>query len=173
MGNNASVRRFKTDMFDLVNRAKYNFHQELLAQADELCGDIRNAIPHSDTGHLRDSVRKRDVSSQDGSKLSVLILAGGTLTTKHTEAGSFDYAVAEEFGTRKETPRPFFYSTVRQYRARGDQQFQETFAQTIAENNRLRAARGDVYSSGSGTVTNIDLSGTALRGGTLTRTYKG
>lgn len=169
-GNNPSVRRFKADMFDLVNRAKYNFHQELLAQADELVGNIQRAIPHSETGHLRDSVRKQDVSSSDGAKLTVLVKAGGPLTTKRTEAGVFDYALAEEFGTSKEVARPFFYSTVRLYRARGDEQFRETFEETIAANNRLRAARADnIYTSGSGTVTTIDYRGTSLRGGTLNR----
>jgi hypothetical protein len=154
MSTNPSVRQFRTDMLDLVNKAKYNFHQEILAMADELVGNIQNAIPHSVSGHLKKSVRKKDVSSADETKLSVLVLAGGPLTTKREASGSFDYALAEEFGTRKEGPRPFFYNTVRFYQAMGLEQFQETFEQTLEENNKVRALRGSNYSNAEATVSN-------------------
>lgn len=153
MGNNASVRRFKTDMLDLDNQMRYSFHQSLLMQADELVGNIKNAIQHSETGHLKESVRKKDVSriTADDARYTVLVLAGGPLTTKRTKSGhSFDYALAEEFGTIKEDPRPFFYNMARLYRAQGLERFRETLKQTIASNNELRARRGDNYSSGPG-----------------------
>jgi hypothetical protein len=147
MSNNASVRQFRTDMLDLVNKAKYNFHQELLAMGAELAGNIQDAIPHSVSGNLKKSVRVRDVSTSDETKLSVLVLAGGALTTKREASGLYDYALAEEFGTQKETPRPFFYNTVRFYQQRGLEQFRETFAQTLEENNKVRALRGSNYNN--------------------------
>jgi hypothetical protein len=143
--NNPSVRRFRTDMKDLVNKAKYNFHKETLAMADELIGNMRSAISHSVTGHLSESLRKKDVTNADGTKISVLVMAGGKLTTKYTAAGPFDYALAEEFGTTKETPHPFFFGTYRLYQRSGLEQYRETLDQTIAENNRQRASRASGY----------------------------
>lgn len=147
MGNNASVRQFKTDMLDLVNKAKYDFHQETLAMADELIDNMRAAIPHSITGNLKKSIRKRDVSTPDGGKISVLVIAGGPLTTKRENSGPHDYALDEEFGSRKETPRPFFYSTYRFYRQQGLEQFRQTLEETIEENNKVRGLRASNYSN--------------------------
>lgn len=153
MGNNASVRQFKTDMLNLVNKAKYDFRQETLAMADEVIGNMQRAIPHNVSGHLSQSLRKKDVSKKDGSKISVLVIGGGQLTTRRTSTGtSFDYALAEEFGTVNETPRPFFYSTYRFYIQRGLEQFRETFDQMIEENNKTRANRANNYSNSSATV---------------------
>jgi hypothetical protein len=137
--NNPSVRQFKTDLLEFVNRAKYDFHQETLAMADELVGNIQRAIEHSDSGHLSQSVRKQDVTNSDQTRISVLIRAGGALTTRRTADGAaFDYALAEEFGTTKETPRPFFYSTVRLYLHAGLDRYRETLQQAIDENNLTR-----------------------------------
>jgi HK97 gp10 family phage protein len=147
MSNNPSVRQFRTDMLDLVNKAKYNFHQEILAMADELVGNIQSAIEHSVSGNLKKSVRKKDVSTADETKLSVLVLAGGPLTTKREASGSFDYALAEEFGTRREGPRPFFYNTVRFYKAQAEEKYRETLEQTIEENNKVRGLRANNYNN--------------------------
>lgn len=152
--NNPSVRQFKTDMLELANRAKYNFHQEKLAQADELIGNIQRAIEHSISGHLSQSVRKRDVTNSEETKISVLVMAGGPLTTRHTGNGnSHDYALDEEFGNVKEEPHPFFYNTARQYRKSGvAARDRETLAQTIEENNKVRALRSSNYSNAGVTV---------------------
>lgn len=141
MGNNASVKQFKTDMQALAAQMKRNFRNEILAQASELVGNIQLAIEHNETYHLRDSVRVKDVSTD--TKPSVLVLAGGKQTTKYSAAGPFDYALAEEFGTVKETARPFFYSTVRMYKNGFREGVQETFEETIAENNKVRATRSN------------------------------
>lgn len=158
MGNNPSVRQFKTDMQDLVNRAKYNFHQVLLMQANELAGNIKAAAPVL-TGALRDSVRVRDVSTADETKLSVLVIAGGAATTKQEDSGPHDYSVTTEYGSVKEKPEPFFFSTFRLYQQHGLEQFQETLDETIANNNTIREARADNYTTGgkdtgSATVSN-------------------
>jgi hypothetical protein len=136
--HNPTVRRFRTQMLELVNRVGMDFHEETLAQADELIDNMRRTIDHSVTGHLVQSIRKFDATNQDQTKISVLVLAGGPLTTKRTAAGAYDYALAEEFGTTKETPRPFFYSSARFYRHAGIERYRETLDQAIAENNRTR-----------------------------------
>ncbi|WP_461342606.1 hypothetical protein [Bradyrhizobium liaoningense] len=96
-------------MLSLKNQMAKNFRNEFLAQAEELKGNIQAAIEHSITGNLRDSVRVKDVSTD--TKPSVLVIAGGSLTTKRTQAGVFDYSLAEEFGTVKQEAAPFFYPT--------------------------------------------------------------
>jgi hypothetical protein len=153
MSNNVSVRKFKTDMQDLVNKAKYDFHQETLAMADEVIGNMERAIEHSISGHLKGSLRKKDVSSNDGSKISVLVMAGGPLTTRHTSKGTaHDYALDEEFGNVKEDPHPFFYGTYRFYVQHGLELFRETFEQMVDENNKVRSLRGSNYSNAGVTV---------------------
>lgn len=50
----------------------------------------------------------------------VRIVAGGDLTTREVRTGSgkpYDYALAEEFGTKDETAIPFFYNTYRANKA--------------------------------------------------------
>lgn len=140
-------------MLNIVNRAKQDFHQTLLLQADELIGNMRSAV-HVHHGDLRDSIRKKDVSTSDGTKLSVLVIAGGPKTTRRTGAGNiFDYSLATEFGTQKEAPLPFFYSTYRQYRQQGLTQLNETLQQVIDENNRMRANRSLSFTTPSARVT--------------------
>ncbi|WP_035675097.1 phage protein, HK97 gp10 family [Bradyrhizobium liaoningense] len=139
MSNNASVKQFKTDMLSLKNQMAKNFRNEFLAQGEELKGNIQAAIEHSITGHLRESVRVKDVSTD--TKPSVLVIAGGSLTTKRTQAGAFDYSLAEEYGTVKQEAAPFFYPTVRGYKNAYRQGVRETFEQTLAESNKSRAIR--------------------------------
>ncbi|EJN11854.1 phage protein, HK97 gp10 family [Bradyrhizobium sp. YR681] len=139
MGNNPSVKQFKTDMLSLKNQVAKKFRNQFLAQAAELRENIQVAIQHNITGHLHDSVRVKDVSTD--TKPSVLVLAGGPLTTKRTDAGAFDYALAEEFGTVKEEALPFFYPTVRGYKNAFREGARETFQETIEESNKIRAAR--------------------------------
>jgi hypothetical protein len=153
MSNNASVRQFRTDMLNLVNKAKYDFHRETLAMADELIGNMQRAIEHSVSGHLKQSVRKKDVSTPDGGKISVLVLAGGRLTTRRTAKGAtHDYVLDEEFGNVRQDPHPFFYGTYRFYKQQGLEQFRETLAETIAENNVTRATRASNYSNAGATI---------------------
>lgn len=143
MSYNPTVRQFKTDMQNLVNRAKQDLHQTLIKQGLELAENIRNAAPIR-TGTLRDSVRIKDASLDDGSKLTVLVIAGGDKTTKWSNGHHYDYSVATEFGTHKENPEPFFYSSYRLYISHGLGQIDQTFKQTIEENNRMRANRTEL-----------------------------
>lgn len=144
--SNPSVRGFRTGMLNLAKDIGKGFHQEALAQADELIGNMRNAIQHSVSGHLAQSIRKKDVSTSDDAKISVLVLAGGQLTTRGTSTGhSHDYSLDEEFGNVKETARPFFYSTFRFYQRGGEERFRETLDQMIETNNQQRQSRSDNY----------------------------
>lgn len=132
--NNASLRNFKAANADLVKNVRKNFHELTLAQGAELVGDIQRAIEHNVTSTLRDSVRFEDRSNVDGSRVTVLVMAGGPATMKD----GFDYALAEEFGTTKQSPKPFFYHTARFYRMGGLPQYRETLDETIKENQMVR-----------------------------------
>lgn len=133
-------------MLDLSKSIAKSFHELTLAQADELIGNMRGAIAHSVSGHLSESLRKQDVTNADETKVSVLVRAGGTLTTRRTASGHVhDYSLDEEFGNIKETPRPFFYSTYRFYQRGGVERYRETLDQMIETNNQQRQSRADNY----------------------------
>lgn len=157
MSRNPSVDRFRRDMQDLTAQMAQNFHDTILLQADELKQNMADAIEHSVSGDLKASLRTKDVTQKFGDieRPSVLVIAGGPKTTRHTSAGvAYDYSVAEEFGTRNEAPRPFFYGTARRYRAEAPPDWQATLKDTIEENNRMRASRADSnYSIGGFTRT--------------------
>ena len=146
MGNNPSVRQFRTDMMQLSNQVGKNFHQIILDEADELIANMRDAAP-KETGRLAASLRKKDVTKGSSAaghiqEVSVLVIGGGPPTIKRTSTGhAYDYSVATEFGTRKENPEPFFYTTFRKYRNQGLEIFEESLDKAIEENNKLRALR--------------------------------
>ncbi|WP_316188324.1 MULTISPECIES: hypothetical protein [unclassified Bradyrhizobium] len=132
--NNASLRNFKAANADLVKNVRKNFHELALAQGAELVGDMKRAIEHNVSGTLQASVRYEDRTNADGSRVTVLVMAGGPTTMKD----GFDYALAEEFGTTKQAPKPFFYHTARFYRMGGLPQYREMLDETIKENEIVR-----------------------------------
>lgn len=165
MSRNPSVDRFRRDMQDLSVHMAHNMHDRLLLQADELIQNMADAIEHSVSGDLKASLRKKDVTQMFGDieRPSVLVIAGGPKTTRRTKAGvSFDYAIAEEFGTVNEAPRPFFYSTARRYKSEAPPDWRATVDDTIAENNRMRAARSDSNYSSFGFTRSSRSSGGAI-----------
>jgi HK97 gp10 family phage protein len=143
---NPTAARFKRDMQNLTNTLAKNIHDAYSMQADEVIENMQARVP-VESGHLRNSIRKRDVSTE--SKPSFLILAGGKETTHMVGGHAYDYALAIEFGTQRNPPEPFFYVTYRQYVARGTSWLQETVDQTIEENNRVRGLRSENYDNRS------------------------
>ena len=156
MSRNPSADRFRTDMQNLAVQMAYSLHDTLLLQADELIRDMADAIEHSVIGNLKSSLRKKDATQQFGAieRPSVLVIAGGPLTTRRTSAGEvYDYALAEEFGTRNEAPRPFFYGTARRYANEAPPDWRETVDDVIKNNNQMRANRAENNYSDSGGFT--------------------
>lgn len=147
MSRNPSVDRFRNDMHDLAVQMANDVHVTLLLQAKELKENMADAIEHSVSGNLKASLRIKDVTQKFGDieRPSVLVIAGGPKTTKRTGAGNiFDYSLAEEYGTRNEAPRPFFYGTARRYKS-GQMipDLQETVNDTIERNNQVRQSRSE------------------------------
>ncbi|WP_456655829.1 HK97-gp10 family putative phage morphogenesis protein [Bradyrhizobium sp. JR3.5] len=143
-------------MHDLAVQMAKDVHATLSLQADELIENMGDAIEHSVTGNLKKSLRKKDVTQKFGDieRPTILVMAGGPLTTKYEKSGPHDYAIDEEYGTRKEAPRPFFWSTARRYKAgKFMKDLFESVEETIERNNHMRQARADSnYTSGNLTV---------------------
>ena len=117
--------------------------------------NMRGAVPVGPTGNLKRSIRKRNITRafSNRKRISVLVIAGGPLTTRRNKSGNvYDYAVATEFGTVKERAEPFFYSSARFYQQVGRESARETVDKAIEENNRVRALRTESYSNAGVTV---------------------
>lgn len=83
---------------------------EVSRQAERLAAAQRSALggqlqPPEDTGGGMASIRVE----QGADHLTKIVSAGGPLTTKN----GYDHMLAFEFGTQRQPPRPFFYSTAR------------------------------------------------------------
>lgn len=109
MARNQSVERFRRLTADLMAEVLDEAVKELNVQADGLVQAIEAVAP-VDEGGLKTSVRK-----VPGKKVTqVRIVAGGVLTTRPSVSSTpFDYARADEFGTEKMPPKPFFFPTYR------------------------------------------------------------
>lgn len=80
--------------------------------AEEVAGIMRKVGPNDRTFALERSIRVEPYASA----MKVRILAGGRLTTKSVRKGAsatYDYALAQEFGTQEMAANPFFYPTWR------------------------------------------------------------
>src|SRR5829696_7325982 len=87
--------------------------EALVENGEMLAKEMRNAAPQ-ESGTLIQSIRVEPQLQKLNPR--VYVKAGGPLTTKPVQRGrdgSFDYANAVEFGTRKMPARPFFYPTYR------------------------------------------------------------
>lgn len=83
--------------------------------ADELAAAIEAAAPRGETGELRVSVEAKRVVKERG-RVRYRIKAGGARTRKRVKDGQrpvYDYARADEFGTKDMAASPFFFPTYR------------------------------------------------------------
>lgn len=90
--------------------------QALDQNAKELIAKQREFVPE-DQGDLKESIRQEAGRHE----LSVTVTAGGPLTTRPVRKGAkafYDYALAQEFGTRKMPANPFFFPAYRILRRR-------------------------------------------------------
>ena len=106
-GSQAEFNRFLERMGDAMRE---RLTAALLENGERLATEIRAAAPH-DAGALQQSVRVEDQTKKKNPR--VYVKAGGPLTTHGGPRGTYDYANAVEFGTRKMPARPFFYPTYR------------------------------------------------------------
>lgn len=124
-GPNKSAERLKRVLASLAEPAKKEVRAQLWASARFIADEMRLAARRGTTGNLQASVRVE----QGRNEFSVVIKAGGPLTTKPVRAGqsaTYDYALANEFGTKNAGESPFFWN---QYNANKK-----------AEKNKIRKA---------------------------------
>lgn len=109
-GPNRTVERFKRVLAALPKPARAAVHDELWKSASDVAEAMRSAASSGPTGNLKKSVRVE----RGRHELSVVIRAGGPLTTKPVRSGktgSYDYSLANEFGTAEVGEQPFFWNT--------------------------------------------------------------
>lgn len=114
---------------DLPIKAKRRIATVIAEQADSVAAEIKSKAP-VDTGTLRDSVKVR----RGRNTLSLVIEAGGSVTTKNVRSGSgveFDYALAVEYGTQKAPAQPFFYTTWDERRPEVEQAISDVVSEVI------------------------------------------
>lgn len=114
MARNLSVEQFRQLMERVPKKVADGLRSAPRSEGERLAAAMRMAVPKGIDGRneLLESIRV-----EDGRRpLQVLVKAGGALTTKDVRQGSgvsYDYALANEFGTRKMSAQPFFWPTYR------------------------------------------------------------
>ncbi len=105
----------------------------LMREALDMVDDMKAAI--GEAGPLADSIKLLTAAT---GYAAVRIVAGGTTTTKTVahpgfgKAERYDYSNAEEFGTRHEPARPFFWSTIRKRKNQREAAIRATLQEVFA-----------------------------------------
>lgn len=107
---NFSVERYKAGLAKIPGAVKTQSFAELAKQADRMLGAMRKFAGH-ETGKLQQSIR----SEVDASLLRITLRAGGPLTTVKGRR-PYDYALAQEFGTKEMAANPYFWPGYRLFR---------------------------------------------------------
>ncbi len=111
---NFSVEKYKRGLARIPPAVKKQSYAALDKQAERMLGAMRRFAPR-DEGRLIASIR----AEKDPSLLRIALMAGGSLTTRTVRKGSgvmYDYAVAQEFGTKEMPANPFFWPAWRLFR---------------------------------------------------------
>lgn len=111
---NLSVAQFQDLMDNIPKAIADEMRGAVKEQGEALASAMRQAVPLGVDGRheLQESIRVEDGKHP----LQVRVKAGGELTTKEVRKGSgvrYDYANANEFGTREMNAQPFFWPTYR------------------------------------------------------------
>lgn len=111
---NPSAQRLAEILNAIPQAVREQLEKDLIDQANGLADTMRRVVPEGVDGRneLLESIRVE----RSNRPLRVLVKAGGSLTTKEVRNGSgktYDYALANEFGTAKMTAQPFFWPTYR------------------------------------------------------------
>lgn len=114
MAVNASVAEFQRRLLRIPPRVRAHAFTALGTYADKMQAAMQSAVPR-DEGKLAASIRQTE-SLPD---LRITIAAGGPTTTRPVREGAsatYDYALAQEFGTSKMPANPFFWPAYRLFK---------------------------------------------------------
>jgi len=134
MARNLSVDQFEQLMRNIPKAVAEELVGTMTAAATQLAGAMKSAVPHGVDGRneLTESIQQRPGSHP----LQVKVTAGGELTTRSVRRGAsvtYDYALANEYGTRKMTAQPFFWPTYRLLKRRIRAQVQRGMKKGISK----------------------------------------
>ena len=127
----------KFDASDLASRlaklpkvVRTNLEKALKSDADEWVRLARAIAPTDpeDGTPLKDSIRSE--ATPTGGQI---VRAGGKTTTKTTPAGTYDYAVGQEFGTQNMPASPFFWTSYRSLRKKFTARRKRALSKAIKE----------------------------------------
>lgn len=93
----------------MVAQIRADAISELDTQSDLLVAAMKSVVVTGPTGNLASSIRK----APGRNATTVVVMAGGFLTTTKVQGKPYDYARAVEFGTISDGARPFFFPTYR------------------------------------------------------------
>lgn len=102
---------------------------QLQQEAQRVVSEMK-AIAPVKTGRLRDSIRME----QGRTKATIVIRAGGPTTTvpvRQGQSATYDYALAQEWGTQKQPAGPFFYPIWRKGRQRTRRNINRAMKQAV------------------------------------------
>jgi hypothetical protein len=126
----AETDAFKARLRRVVNAAIPAAYKAALTSAREIGGAMKMAVPR-DEGVLAASIRLETEEPR-----RVKIRAGGPTTTRPVRNGvtaKYDYALAQEFGTKEHPANPFFYPTWRLLRKRARSRINRAMKKAIEE----------------------------------------
>lgn len=135
-----NMERLKRKLARIPDNVKRRAQADLMLAGREINMLQRSLAPEED-GVLRSTIRTEKLT--DGT-VGVEIKAGGPATTKivrKSEKGSsptYDYALAQEFGTEKMSPNPFFYPGYKARKRRALSRVRQGWKRSLKE-----AASGD------------------------------
>ena len=133
MARNRSVINLQALLASLPAELKAPILAETFVQAEGLRSEMIFRVPVGDDakrGTLRDSIRVEKGQRQ----MRVLVRAGGD----KTRVGGYDYANAQEFGTRKQPAQPFFWVSYRKRKAKIRREIKRAAKDAIRSNWRAR-----------------------------------
>ena len=104
----ADTAEFRRRLLRIPEALRDDMMELIEAEAERVAEVMRRVGPEDRTFALERSIKVY----QDKSALRVRIKAGGPKTTRPVRTGldlTYDYALAQEFGTREMPANPFFY----------------------------------------------------------------
>ena len=116
MAGFTNAARFSRRLRAIPPAVRKAVRDQLRANAEDLVQGIQRAVPVED-GTLRSTVENEDTSNER--RIRQTVRAGGERTTRPVRksakgnAPTYDYALAQEFGTSDMPANPFFYPTYR------------------------------------------------------------
>ena len=136
----AETAGFKRALRKVYLAAKRAAGPATLKAAEDIANTMRSVAP-KDKGDLVESIRL--TINEDG---RVYIKAGGKRTTKEVRSGSgvpYDYAFAQEFGTKEMPASPFFWPSYRLKRKPARAKMTRALKKEIALEARKQGLDGD------------------------------